>query len=196
MLSFNEIDSIITENLDSLNPNSYQVSREHRGQSILYTVTKLGKLLGRYRVIKKTDGNIYYGPIQGDGPEWNLLWESMLHRLIIRADGKITETLEQAYQERFNLYMKQMQEIASNESRPTINTMVEQTKKLSTMMPAKLEKPQKPEFGSGIHVWFDYYHAMNNAGYKMTFPMLADESGYSKNTFKVEHGRYKLERGL
>lgn len=62
--------------------------------------------------------------------------------------------------------------------------------------PPKPEKPQAPESGSSIAVWFDYYHAMNNANYKMTFSKLEKLSGYSKNTFKAEHGRYKSERGI
>jgi hypothetical protein len=61
---------------------------------------------------------------------------------------------------------------------------------------AKPEKPQAPKPGSKIAVWFDYYHAMKEANYKMTFRDLAKESGYSANTFKQEHGRYKLERGI
>lgn len=59
---------------------------------------------------------------------------------------------------------------------------------------AKPEKPLKPEQGSSIDIWFDYYHAMKTANYKMTFNILAGESGYSKNTFKAEHGRYKIMR--
>lgn len=60
----------------------------------------------------------------------------------------------------------------------------------------KPSQPAKPERGSNIDVWFDWYHAMNAAGYKMTFPRLAEESGYSKNTFKAEHKRYKISRGI
>jgi hypothetical protein len=61
---------------------------------------------------------------------------------------------------------------------------------------AKPDKPEQPDRGSGIDVWLDWYHAMNNAGYKITFKRLAAESGYSANTFKQAHQRYKLERGI
>lgn len=55
---------------------------------------------------------------------------------------------------------------------------------------------EKPKKGSNIYTWLDYYHFKKSAGYKITFTMLAEESGYSRNTFKVEHKRYKLERGI
>lgn len=58
------------------------------------------------------------------------------------------------------------------------------------------KKPEKPEKGSNLDVWFDYYHDMKNAKYKMTFKMLEDESGYSENTFKQAHGNYKRKRGI
>jgi len=62
--------------------------------------------------------------------------------------------------------------------------------------PPKPKKPQAPERGSSIAVWLDYYHAMQKANYKITFKDLNKLSGYSANTFKQEHGRYKLERGI
>jgi hypothetical protein len=62
--------------------------------------------------------------------------------------------------------------------------------------PLKPEKPLTPERGSSIVTWFDYYHAMKKANYKISFGDLAEISGYSKNTFKQEHGRYKLEREI
>jgi len=61
---------------------------------------------------------------------------------------------------------------------------------------AKPEKPAIPKQGSSVDVWLDYYHAMKKAGYKMTFPMLQKESGYSANTFKQAHGVYKRNKGI
>jgi hypothetical protein len=61
---------------------------------------------------------------------------------------------------------------------------------------AKPEKPPAPKRGSNIDDWFTYYHALKRAGFKITFPMLAEESGYSANTFKEAHGRYKAEQGI
>jgi len=83
--------------------------------------------------------------------------------------------------------MVEMKKILSRISKPKI------TQSNSVLKP---RKPKLPKRGSGIDIWFDYYHAMNKAGFKMTFAMLAEESGYSKNTFKVEHKRYKLQRGI
>lgn len=61
---------------------------------------------------------------------------------------------------------------------------------------SKPEKPPLPNKGSSITTWLDYYHAMKNANQKISFRILANLSGYSANTFKQEHGKYKLERGI
>ena len=119
MLSFDEIDTIITLNLDTLNPSIYQVIRESRSESILYTVIKSGELLGRYRVTKQHNGSVNYGPIQGDGAEWDLVSESMLQRTIVRAEGTMTEILEQAYQQRQNAYLERIRENKANETDQT-----------------------------------------------------------------------------
>ena len=119
LLSFDEVDNIATKNLDSLDPETYNVNREPRGQNILYTITlrQSGNLLGCFRVEKRSDGVIDYGPIQGDSPEWNLVWESMLVRTLFRADGRMTEAMEEDFQRRQEAYRKQIQEKNSQQTK-------------------------------------------------------------------------------
>jgi len=89
------------------------------------------------------------------------------------------------------------EENSSNDSSRTQSSIVDSNPDAGQgALPQKPEKPVKPERGNNIDAWFDWYHAMNKAGYKMTFPVLAKESGYSRNTFKEAHGRYKLKLGI
>ncbi len=60
----------------------------------------------------------------------------------------------------------------------------------------KPKKPHPPKRGSSVVVWLDYYHAMKNANFKISFSILAEDSGYAANTFKQAHAQYKLERGI
>lgn len=118
LLSFDEVDNIVTKNLDCLDHETYNVDREPRGQNILYTITlrQSGKLLGRFRVAKRSDGGVDYGSIQGNSPEWDLVWESMLVRTLFRADGRMTEAMEEDFQRRQEVYKKQIQEKNSQQA--------------------------------------------------------------------------------
>jgi hypothetical protein len=58
------------------------------------------------------------------------------------------------------------------------------------------KKPQEPNAGDSIDIWFDYYHAMQNSGHKITFRMLEEKSGFSEQHFKNMHSKYKDERGI
>jgi hypothetical protein len=117
MLNFANADRIITKNLDCLDPEKYQIARDQRGHSFLYTVTikKTGKLLGRYRVEKRADGSVVFGSIQGNSPEWDLIWESTLNRILAREQGTMTDAMEQDYQRRQESYLKQIKELKANE---------------------------------------------------------------------------------
>jgi hypothetical protein len=94
-LSFSEVDEIVCRNLDCLDQQKYQVVREARGHSILYTITREGAFLGRYAVSKRPDGGVDYGSIQGDGAEWDVIWKSMLFTAIKRAEGN--QSQEEGY---------------------------------------------------------------------------------------------------
>lgn len=52
-------------------------------------------------------------------------------------------------------------------------------------------KPIPPELGSGWDAWFDYYHEMERANYKMTLKKLAEMMGFAYSTVKTKHGEYR-----
>ena len=175
MLSFDEIDNIVIKNLDCLDPEIYQVTRDPRGQSNLYTVTvkKSGRLLGRYRVEKRPDGGVNYGSIQGDSPEWDLIWESMLNRTLVRAGGKMTESTEQDYQRRQDAYLKQVQEREENEKAQPVN--ISGDTQAGTVTHFSNEQGQTIITGGTL-----------NPGYKI-------EIGQKSITFKPERAEYEVK---
>jgi len=61
---------------------------------------------------------------------------------------------------------------------------------------AKPRKPAKPKPGSKLNLWFDYYHAMQAAGFKYTFGDIASETSYNPGHIANLHGNYKKEHGL
>jgi hypothetical protein len=107
-LSFSEVDEIVCKNLACLDPQKYQVVREDQGHSILYTIAREGAFLGRYRVSRRPDGGVDYGSIQGDGPSWDMIWESMLFTAIKRAEGNLTAKMEQSLKERLECYRQRL----------------------------------------------------------------------------------------
>lgn len=55
-------------------------------------------------------------------------------------------------------------------------------------------KPAEPPTGSTKDTWFDYYHAMMKAGYKITLREIGKKGGWKD--MKHPHQRYKAERGI
>jgi hypothetical protein len=127
---FDEICNLVERNLDSLDPKNYHYTRETRTLSNLYTVTRTGELLGRFRVENRPGTGVIYGPIQGDGPLWNMIWEIVLVQTLQRAEGKLTDEMEREYKRRQELYRKQIQEQAETEKpeEPASLEMIEHTR--------------------------------------------------------------------
>jgi len=111
-LSYEAVVNIVETQLDCLDKKIYEVKHEYRTLSTLSTVTikKSGELLGCYRVNKEPDGGGSYRAIQGNSVAWDLVWDTMLNRTLQRADGTMTEAMEQDYQQRQGFYHKQIQE--------------------------------------------------------------------------------------
>lgn len=49
------------------------------------------------------------------------------------------------------------------------------------------EPPQPPIRYSPMEDWIDYYHKMKEKGYKVSFPILHEQSGYAVGTLKNAH---------
>jgi hypothetical protein len=114
MLSYDEINNLVMTQLDCLDPKEYEVIPDRRDLFTVFTVKKSGKVIGRYRVAKRPDGEIVYGSVFGDTPEWNVIWDSMLNRAILRAGGRMTDAMEQDFQSRFENYSNQQYKINNN----------------------------------------------------------------------------------
>lgn len=62
--------------------------------------------------------------------------------------------------------------------------------------------PQKPVIsstpasGSDLNTWFDWYHASNQAGFKVHLEDIARETRYAYGTVRQKHAAYAKERGL
>ncbi len=56
--------------------------------------------------------------------------------------------------------------------------------------------PQPRSKGGKIQLWLDWYHAMKEAGYKCTLPVVAEKSGYSPGYVKQLHQKYQSRPDL
>jgi hypothetical protein len=56
--------------------------------------------------------------------------------------------------------------------------------------------PIKPKDKSNLFLWFDYKHAMSQAGFKYTLKELAKDVNLSYEHVRHEHMGYKAEKGL
>ena len=90
MLSFEKAEEIVTRDFDILDPQVYRVKRQERGRfNILYTVFKNDEYLGRYGVMKNTEGKVGYGSIGFNDKydkEWSFIILKMLFVDLKRAD--------------------------------------------------------------------------------------------------------------
>jgi hypothetical protein len=118
MLSYSEAKNIVYKQLDCLDSRIYSVTTEDRESYIVYFVQKSGAFLGKFRVSQEPDGKINYGPLQGDGAEWALIWESLLLRSLYRADGRMSPELEQKFTERQEYYKCQLQPTSATNPEP------------------------------------------------------------------------------
>ena len=63
-------------------------------------------------------------------------------------------------------------------------------------VPQRPASPQKPASDSNLITWFDWYHASNQAGFKVHLEDIARETGYAYGTVRQKHSAYAKERGL
>ena len=61
---------------------------------------------------------------------------------------------------------------------------------------AKPEKPTKPNPGSKLDIWFDWYHAMHANDFRCTLADIAKEVTYNAGYVRQLHARYAEERSL
>lgn len=65
----------------------------------------------------------------------------------------------------------------------------------SAPLPAdKPQMPSRPQKGSALTLWFDWYHSMLEAGHKCTLPEIARQTSHSLSHIKRLHANYVRER--
>lgn len=72
----------------------------------------------------------------------------------------------------------------------------EETEKNTKFTMSMYQAPKTPDTGSSTDVWFDYYHEMKNASFKISLQDIAKISGYAYNTLKNYHAQYKIDKGI
>jgi hypothetical protein len=82
MLTFEQAEEIVTRDFDILDPQVYRVERQDRGRfNILYTIFIHDEYLGRYQVMKDTEGKVGYGST-GFNDKYDKEWDFIIWKML------------------------------------------------------------------------------------------------------------------
>lgn len=113
------------------------------------------------------------------------------------ADGRSTKLLvhigREAHEEPGQLALSQWNKLKSAWKRK--GWLMDPLAQIQPRM-TKPKKPAKPKSGRRLDLWFGWYHAMRDSGYRCILEEIAQETGYTPGTIKQKHAIYVREKGL
>jgi hypothetical protein len=179
----------------------FESKDDNGGTSVLYWLGEItGRDLGRVWLLEKITG------------QTEMIVDEPPYLLDLVPNGVSTGPLSFEEQEKImfgdipfveldHRQAKAKQELIINNFLKSIEDEIATTINLNAQQASIKEPPPPPEppnrtAGGNIELWFAWYHAMLDGGYKCKLEIVAEKSGYSHGYIKQKHAIYQSKPNL